>query len=275
MPVLNIAAYKFVDLDELPLLRTQLREAALAHGLKGTILLAPEGINLFVAGAPARTEAFLAQLLSDTRFADMAIKRSHSAEQPFNRMLVKLKREIISMRQPTVQPSRRPAPRLAPRELKQWLDEGRDFILLDTRNSFEVEVGSFRGARQLGLESFTDFPAAIAAQAESWRDLPVVTFCTGGIRCEKAAPYMLDAGFKEVYQLDGGILQYFEDCGGAHYDGECFVFDKRVALDAQLRETATAQCYACQAVLSETEQSSPDYELGVSCPHCIDRHQAA
>ncbi|MBX6392625.1 MAG: sulfurtransferase [Burkholderiales bacterium] len=275
MSILNVAAYKFVDLDDLPALRTQLREAAAAQALKGTILLAPEGINLFLAGVPEKLEAFLAQLLADPRFAGMPVKRSYSAEQPFNRMLVKIKREIITMRRPEIRPAQQPAPRIAPRELKRWLDEGREVVLLDTRNAFEVAVGTFEGAQELGLRSFSQFPAEVEKRLEDWRDKPVVTFCTGGIRCEKAAPLMQRLGFREVYQLDGGILQYFEDCGGAHWRGECFVFDKRVALDPQLRETATTQCYACQAVLTPEDQQSPDYVVGVSCPKCAAQRRAA
>jgi len=274
MSILNVAAYKFVELDELASLRAQLREAALAHGLKVTILLAPEGINLFLAGAPEKLEAFLAALLADPRFAGMPIKRSWSDEQPFNRMLVKLKREIITMNKPDVHPARHPAPRLAPQQLKRWLDEGRDVVLLDTRNAFEVEVGTFEHAQEFKLKSFSQFPAEIEKHADEWRDKTIVTFCTGGIRCEKAAPYMLEAGFKDVYQLDGGILKYFEECGGAHWRGECFVFDKRVALDPDLNETGTTQCYACQEVLTPEEQQSPDYVLGVSCPKCARRRAA-
>lgn len=275
MPILNVAAYKFVDLHDLQPLRAQLREQTRAHGLKGTILLAPEGINLFLAGEATQLEAFLTSLCSDARFADMPIKRSRSDEQPFNRMLVKLKREIITMNRPEVRPTRRSAPRVAPRELKRWLDEGREVVLLDTRNAFEVEIGSFAGAHDFGLKSFSHFPHQAEQRLQDWRDKTIVTFCTGGIRCEKAAPWMLDAGFKDVYQLDGGILKYFEECGGAHYEGECFVFDKRVALDGTLRETGTTQCYACQAVLSIEDQRSPEYELGISCPHCIAKPQAA
>lgn len=268
MSILNVAAYHFVELSDLPALREQLRTAALAQALKGTVLLAREGINLFLAGEPARLEAFLAGLLADPRFAGMPLKRSYSDEQPFNRMLVKLKREIITMRRPDIQPAQESAPRLAPQTLKQWLDEGRDVVLLDTRNAFEVAVGTFEGAKELGLDSFSQFPEAVQAHAEEWRDKPVVTFCTGGIRCEKAAPLMQTLGFREVYQLDGGILNYFEACGGAHWQGECFVFDKRVALDPQLRETATTQCYACQAVLTPEDQQSSEYQFGVSCPKC-------
>ncbi|MGC2520719.1 MAG: sulfurtransferase [Burkholderiales bacterium] len=268
MQILNAAAYRFVPLDDLPGLRANLIERALYLGLKGTILLAPEGINLFLAGAEDELERFLALLLRDRRFAGMPVKRSYSEEQPFNRMLVKIKREIIALRRPDIDPARNPAPRLDPRELKRWLDEGRELLLLDTRNRFEVELGTFDGAAGLQLNSFSELPRAAERIDPRWRERPVVTFCTGGIRCEKAAPLLLDLGFREVVQLDGGLLKYFEDCGGAHFSGECFVFDKRVALDSGLKQTGTTQCYACQAVVPATEQRSPDYIVGVSCPHC-------
>ena len=267
MPILNIAAYKFTELDDLPALRASLRAQSTAAALKGTILLAPEGINLFLAGEQARLEAFLAHLVADARFAGMPVKKSLSAEQPFNRMLVKIKREIITMNRPDINPATKPAPRLAPTRLKTWLDEGRDVVLLDTRNAFEVRLGSFEGAVDLKLASFGDFPAA--AQQLDLAGKTVVTFCTGGIRCEKAAPLLIAEGLREVYQLDGGILKYLEECGGAHWRGECFVFDKRVALGPDLAETGTTQCYACQAVVTVEAQRSPDYLLGKSCPQCL------
>lgn len=273
MRILNVSAYKFVSLDDVEELRGRLRARARDLRLKGTILLAPEGINLFIAGQQPHTERFLAWLAEDTRFAGIACKLSWSQEQPFNRMLVKAKREIITLRRPDVDPSRTPAPRIAPRELERWLDEGREFLLLDTRNGFEVALGTFNGAVGLGLKSFSDLPAAARAIDPRWKARPVVTFCTGGIRCEKAAPLLAREGFGEVYQLDGGILKYFEECGGAHYHGECFVFDKRVALGPDLEPTGTAQCYACQSVLTPEEQSRPEYVFGQSCHHC--HHGAA
>ena len=268
MRILNVSAYKFVSLDDIDSLRGRLLARAKDLGLKGTILLAPEGINLFIAGLQQQVERFLDRLAEDPRFAGIESKLSWSEEQPFNRMLVKAKREIITMRRPDVDPSRTPAPRISPRELKQWLDEGREVLLLDTRNRFEVELGTFEGAADLKLKSFSEMSAALPAIAESWKDKPVVTFCTGGIRCEKAAPLLIKEGYRQVYQLDGGILKYFERCGGAHYRGECFVFDKRVALGPNLQPTGTAQCYACQAVLTPEEQQSPLYVFGQSCPHC-------
>ena len=239
MNVLNIAAYRFVPLDRLPQLRAAIRARCESLSLKGTVLVAAEGINLFLAGAAPDVEAFLDALRADPRFAAIEVKRSWSAAQPFKRLLVKIKREIVSMRRPEIDPRKTPAPRLAPQELKRWLDQGRDIALLDTRNQFEVDLGSFEHALALGLKSFSDFPRATPALADALKDRPIVTFCTGGIRCEKAAPWLISQGFREVYQLDGGILNYFEQCGGTHFRGECFVFDQRVALDADLHQTGT------------------------------------
>ena len=168
-------------------------------------------------------------------------------------------------------PTQNPAPRVAALQLKRWLDEGRPLLLLDTRNEFEVELGTFRGARRLGLESFRQFPDAARQLLPD--DRPVVTFCTGGIRCEKAAALLLQRGFGEVYQLDGGILRYFEEAGGAYFEGECFVFDKRVAVDAQLKPTGTAQCYVCQSVLSVVDQRSKEYVANVACPYCYQKQR--
>jgi UPF0176 protein len=240
MQILNIAAYRFVALDHLPQLRAAFKARCEELALKGTILLAGEGINLFLAGVAADIEAFLEMLLTDSRFASIEVKRSWSAGQPFQRLLVMVKREIVSMRRPEIDPCKAPAPRLAPHELKRWLHEGRDIVLVDTRNQFEVDMGSFENALALGLKSFSDFPRATRALPERLKDEPIVTFCTGGIRCEKAAPWLISQGFREVYQLEGGILNYFEQCGGTHFRGECFVFDQRVALDASLRQSGTA-----------------------------------
>lgn len=232
LPVVNVAAYKFVDIDDPQALAETLRSRAVTLDLRGTILIAEEGINLSIAGAPGKVESFLSSLALDERFADLPLKRSESQAQPFKRMRVKRKRETVAMKRPEIRPSRQPAPRLAPKTLRRWLDEGKPVVLLDTRNRFEVELGSFEQARSLDLKSFSEFPAQAARLDPALKDLPVVTFCTGGIRCEKAAPYLIELGFRKVYQLDGGILGYFEACGAAHFEGRCFVFDERVAVDA-------------------------------------------
>lgn len=233
--ITNASAYLFTPLADLPPLRAQLLARAVALHLKGTVLLSPEGINLFVAGARADVDAFLYTVRGLPGLERLTAKISLSASAPFGRMRVKLKREIIAFGVPGIDPARRPSRRLAPETLKAWLDAGRPVTLLDTRNAYEIERGTFRGARAAGISRFRDFPRAVAGLPPELKDQPVVTFCTGGIRCEKAAPYLEREGFKDVYQLDGGILKYFEQCGGAHYQGECFVFDEREGLDAELR----------------------------------------
>ena len=235
MQFLNLAGYKFVKLDGLSELREALRGRCRELSLKGTILLSPEGINVFLAGAPPDIAAFGEFLRADPRFADLKFKESRSGSQPFKRMLVKVKPEIITLRVPGLDPAGHPAPSLAPAVLKRWLDEGRDVVLLDTRNAFEVEAGSFRNALHLQLKSFGQFPQAAQGMDPALREKTIVAFCTGGIRCEKAAPLLIQRGFRDVYQLQGGILQYFEECGAAHFEGRCFVFDERTSLDGDLQ----------------------------------------
>jgi UPF0176 protein len=236
-PIVNIAAYKFTPLDDLPQRREALRELTRRLGLKGTILLSPEGINFFLAGARAAVDAFAAELQADPLIGALDIKESYTERQPFGRMLVKLKREIIAFGVEGIDPSRRTSPKLPAKQLKQWLDEGRPITLLDVRNDYEVALGTFTGAEPIGVAHFRDFPKAVDALPDDRKDETVVMFCTGGIRCEKAGPYMERAGFKNVFQLEGGILKYFEECGAAHYTGECFVFDDRVAVDGALQPT--------------------------------------
>ena len=274
MQFLNVSAYRFVALDDLADLRERLRGACGAAGLRGTILLAPEGINLFLAGLPDKVDEWLAALRGDARFAGLEVKRSWSEHQPFNRMLVKLKSEIITMRSPQIRPREARAPHVDAHTLKRWLDAGHDdggraVALLDTRNAFEVEIGGFAGAIDPKMKSFGEFPERVMALEGDLKSKTVVTFCTGGIRCEKAALYMRDKGFENVYQLDGGILKYFEDIGGAHYRGDCFVFDRRVALTPQLQEAGYAECFNCRAVVAPAAQGSPDYRVGTSCPSCV------
>lgn len=266
--VVNIAAYRFVALDNLPDRRETLRSLCHQEELKGTILLSPEGINLFVAGSRSGIDRLLAEIREIPGLADIEVKESYSHEQPFERMLVKLKREIIAFGVENIEPGRYTSPKLPAEVLRDWLDNQREVVLLDVRNDYEVKVGTFKNALPIGVDHFRDFPAAVEQLPEEIRERPVVMFCTGGIRCEKAGPFMERAGFRHVYQLEGGILKYFEECGGAHYEGDCFVFDKRVAVDPQLKETPVTQCYACQEPLLPADQESPLYVPGESCPHC-------
>lgn len=266
--VKNIAAYCFARLDGLKELRERLIAFCKERSLKGTILLAPEGINLFVAGEMNGVEELLWELRALPGLENLMPKYSESDEQPFSRMLVRLKKEIIAFGVEGIDPATYTSPRLEAKQLKQWLDEGKPVILYDTRNDYEVKLGTFRNAIPAGIDHFRHFPEAVAKLPPEMKDAPVVTFCTGGIRCEKAAPFMEQAGFREVYQLEGGILKYFEEVGGDHYDGECFVFDQRVGVDPALRETGSAVCFACQAPLTAEEQEDTRYVANISCPHC-------
>ena len=239
MNTLNIAAYKFIALHDLPALQSAVLHQAHAAALKGTVLLAEEGINLFLAGSADEITSFLAWLQADVRFADIQVKQSWSRTQPFNKLRVKVKPEIIRMNHPAVCPSAGRAPAVDAPTLKRWLDQGHDdtgrpVVTLDTRNAFEVDVGTFAHAIDWRISKFTDFPRALLDHQGELAGKTVVSFCTGGIRCEKAAIYMQEAGVEHVFQLDGGILKYFESVGRAHYSGECFVFDARRALDDQL-----------------------------------------
>ena len=266
--VTNISTYRFVPLAGLKALRADVIARCKTLDLKGTILLSTEGINLFVAGAEASIDALLATLRAIPGLEDLEPKISLSDHQPFNRMLVRIKKEIIAFGVDAVRPANHTSPKIAPKELKQWLDEGRPVTLLDTRNDYEVKLGTFKNAIVPDITSFRQFPQAVRRLPEALKDRPVVMFCTGGIRCEKAGPFMEMEGFKNILQLDGGILKYFEECGGAHYDGECFVFDQRVGVDPALRETDTVICHACQAPLEAAERDDPRYVEGESCPYC-------
>ncbi len=267
--IVNIAAYKFASLTELRPLRERLLGLCRGWDLKGTILLSPEGINLFVAGTADRIELLLAELRSLPGLADLTPKYSETDHQPFARMLVRLKKEIIAFGVPGIDPAKRTSPKLSARELKRWLDERRPVTLLDTRNDYEVRLGTFRDALPIGVNHFRDFPAAVRKLPEALKDQPIVMFCTGGIRCEKAGPFMEGEGFRQIFQLDGGILKYFEECGGAHWDGECFVFDQRVGVDPALHETDSVVCFGCQSPLNDAEQKDPRYVPGRTCPYCF------
>lgn len=267
---INFSAYKFTPLEDLPALKERLLVVTKSRGLRGTILLSPEGINFFVAGPRKEMDELLVELHTVVGLEGLQPKESVSEEQPFNRMLVKIKKEIIAFGVEGIDPARRTSPKLSARVLKQWLDEGRPLTMLDTRNDYEVHMGTFHGAVPAGIDNFRDFPAAVAKLPAEMKEQPLVMFCTGGIRCEKAGPFMEQAGFKNVFQLDGGILKYFEECGGAHYAGECFVFDRRVGVDPQLQETNSVMCFNCQRPLLEAEQRHPHYVPDKSCPHCFD-----
>jgi predicted sulfurtransferase len=250
MSILNVAFYRFAKLENLPEMRESLFAEAESLGLKGTILLSSEGMNGFLAGQEEPTDRFLSGLQKMPDLEDLIVKRSWTEQIPFEFLLIKLKKEIIAFGVPGVEPEKFTAPRLEPQELKRWLDEGRPVKLVDTRNGYEMALGAFEGALDLKLSTFKEFPEKWRIAAQSFAPgTPVVMYCTGGIRCEKATALAVQQGFPgPVYQLEGGILRYFEECGGAHYQGGCFVFDDRISLDPNLKAPeGMVQCRKCRA----------------------------
>jgi len=238
--ITSLAAYHFTPVEHPGSLASDVHGWAEAGGLRGTVLVAREGINLFLAGTGDAIREFIRRLRADPRLAAIEVKLSHSRIQPFARLKVKVKPEIISFRRDNASPLAGRAPTVAPIELARWIEQGHDdhgrrLVLLDTRNREEVGHGTFNGALTLPIDNFTELPGALAPHREALVDATVVSFCTGGIRCEKAALWLRADGMDNLLQLDGGILGYFEQVGGAGYDGRCFVFDERVALDPQLQ----------------------------------------
>lgn len=227
--ILNIAAYKFISLspEYLPELRMVMKNKALEANLKGTIILSPEGINISLAGVQECIDQFRNFLQSFPEFSNICFRNSWSDFQPFKRLLVRIKKEIISMGHEEIRPEINPVPYLTPKMLRQWYQENKKMVVLDTRNHYEVEYGTFQNALHLGLKNFRGFPKISEQFSTESKQIPIVTFCTGGIRCEKAAIWLRKQGYSQVFQLEGGILNYFEQCGKAYFNGNCYVFDER------------------------------------------------
>ena len=273
--VVNIAGYRFIDLDD----RDELREPFLKRcedlNLKGTILLSPNGINFSLSGSQESIDGYLEFLESDERFIGIPLKVTYNDYQPFRRMLVRLKKEIISLGMDDIRPSEFTGPNIKPAQFQEILDKEEEVIVLDTRNDYEVRVGTFKNAINLNIPSFRDFPEAVSKLPEDYKKKPIVMFCTGGIRCEKASAVMLKSGFENVKQLEGGILDYFKDTDASHWDGDCFVFDDRVAVDKGLNETDYVMCYSCREPLTKDEVRSPDYKVDDYCPYCVQEKVSA
>lgn len=256
-PYCNISGYRFVRLDYLPVLQADLLTRLAPTGVLGTLLLADEGVNVALSGTDDAIQQARAIISEHAQLANMWFKESRSAVLPFAKLKVRIRSEIIAFDDGKTRPDETPAPNLAPADLKRWLDEGREFTLLDTRNNYEVDSGTFTQAESLDLDTFRQFPEAVSNSTID-KSKPVVTFCTGGIRCEKAAPFLIDAGFTEVYQVEGGILNYFEECGESHWRGDCFVFDDRVEIDTKLQETGSKRCPVCQRAAPASVDETPD-----------------
>ena len=270
--VVNIAGYKFEPLVDPIDLVSVYQQKCDELKLKGTMLISKNGINFSLAGTQQATETIVAFLEEDNRFLNIPLKITYSETQPFRRMKVRLKKEIISLGRKDINPRELTGERITPKDLKNLLDNEEDVLVLDTRNEYETRVGKFENAIDLNLDTFRDFPEAIESLPEEYKDKQIVMYCTGGIRCEKASAVMMKAGFADVKQLEGGVLDYFKETGGAYWEGDCFVFDERVALDTKLNETDYIYCYICREPLSAEEKSSPDFKINEHCPYCINRN---
>ena len=267
--VVNIAGYKFEPLDNPIDLVSNYQRKCDELLLKGSMLISKNGINFSLAGTQQATDAIVAFLEEDKRFLNIPLKVTYSDEQPFRRMKVRLKKEIISLGRKDINPRKLTGERISPQDLKNILDNNEDVLVLDTRNEYETRVGKFKNAIDLNLDTFRDFPKAIETLPEEYKDKQIVMYCTGGIRCEKASAVMMNAGFADVKQLEGGVLDYFKETGGAYWEGDCFVFDERVALDTKLNETEYIYCYICREPLSAEEKASSDFRINEYCPYCI------
>lgn len=269
--VVVAALYQFVTLEDYQALREPLLQAMLEHGVKGTLLLAREGINGTVAGSREAIDALLAWLKADARLVDIDHKESYCDEPPFYRTKVKLKNEIVTLGVPGVDPNDTVGTYVEPEQWNEIISDP-EVVLIDTRNDYEVAIGTFAGAIDPDTRSFREFPDYVRQHYDPARHKKVAMFCTGGIRCEKASSFMLKEGFEEVYHLKGGVLNYLEKVPEEQslWRGECFVFDNRVTVRHDLSEGDYEQCHACRMPVSAEEMRSADYAPGVSCPHCID-----
>ncbi len=270
MKIANITGYKFIPIkDELVLQETILQRSTNLN-LKGTVLISRKGINFSVSGNKNNIDKFLLFIRSDSRFADVDVKITYNEYQPFRKMLVRIKKEIISMGIEEIDPFQFTGQKISPKELNKKLNNNEDIVLLDTRNEYEVRLGTFKNAIDLNLDSFRDFPKEIEKLRKKLNGKEVVMFCTGGIRCEKASALMLKNGFENIQQIDGGVINYFKETGGRHWNGDCFVFDDRVALDKDLLETDYVLCFRCREPLNKEEIGSEKYKIDEYCPYCFD-----
>ncbi len=266
------ALYKFVSLPDFHELREPLLDKCLSLGIRGTLLLAEEGINGTVAGSREAIDQLLAALRADPRLVDLSHKESFDSEQPFYRMKVKLKKEIVTMGVPDIDPNKVVGSYVKPQDWNALISDP-EVLLIDTRNDYEVEIGTFKGAVDPKTSSFRQFPEYVRKHYDPEKHKKVAMFCTGGIRCEKASAFMKQEGFDEVYHLEGGILKYLEEVDESEslWQGECFVFDNRVSVKQGLAPGHYELCHGCRRPITERDKLSPVYEEGVSCPACHDK----
>jgi UPF0176 protein len=269
--VLVIAFYKFVDLPDFALKRQPLLDFCNAQNIQGTILLAKEGINGTISGSRENLMMVMNFLKSDPRLDPLEYKESFGDRLPFRRMKVRLKKEIITFGIPEANPGVRMGTFVKPDQWNNLISDP-EVVLVDTRNQYEVEIGTFQGAKNPNTESFTKFSKYVSTHLDPKKDKKIALFCTGGIRCEKASAYMLNQGFKEVYQLEGGILKYLENVPAEKslWQGECFVFDRRVTVVNELQQGTYKPCFACHFPVSQKEAQSDLYKEGIYCPRCFE-----
>jgi UPF0176 protein len=273
MPQIVVCAlYKFVTLEDFQALRQPLHDVMEANLVRGTLLLAHEGINGTIAGSRAAIDKVLDWLRSDTRLADIDYKESFTDSLPFNRTKVKLKKEIVTMGIEGIDPKRVVGTYVTPRDWNKLISDP-DVVLVDTRNDYEFKVGTFKNAINPNTESFREFPRYVKENLHPEKHKKIAMFCTGGIRCEKSTAFLKEQGFDEVYHLKGGILKYLEEVPPKEtlWEGECFVFDERVTVNLQLEKGNYDQCNACRLPITEADKASDKYQQGVSCPHCYDK----
>jgi len=265
------ALYKFVTLDNYKVLQEPLVEFMIGNHIRGTLLLANEGINGTVAGSRDAIDALLVRLKGDPRLADLSYKESYTDEMPFLRSRVKLKKEIVTMGVEGIDPKQVVGTYVKPKDWNALISDP-EVLLVDTRNDYEVQVGTFKNALNPVTESFREFPDYVKNHLDPAKHKKVAMFCTGGIRCEKSTAYLKEQGFDEVYHLEGGILKYLEEVPEeeTRWEGECFVFDERVTVNHQLEKGHYDQCNACRMPITEKDKSSSKYQHGISCPHCFD-----
>ncbi|MTJ50945.1 rhodanese-related sulfurtransferase [Dolichospermum sp. UHCC 0259] len=264
------ALYKFVNIPDCSELQTALLSFCQSQGIKGTILLAQEGINGTIAGSRQQIDTVLAFLRNDSRFADLEHKESYTEISPFERLKIRLKPEIVTLGLPEVNPSEKVGTYVKPEDWNDLISNP-EVTVIDTRNDYEVTIGTFKGAKNPQTQIFRDFPEYVQQHLDPKKHKKVAMFCTGGIRCEKASSYLLSQGFEEVYHLKGGILKYLEEVPQEEslWEGECFIFDQRVTVSHDLEAGNQELCFCCGYPISEADKTSPEYEKNISCPHCF------